>query len=176
MFEDGSIGVVFALLTLWKTDWSDPFAEGLTQPSLAYSIGQTYENSNPISQEFRRSHFTDRTIGPVQVMWDASVTTKGGIFLGGGGRMDYEFNLGPVPVYAGISALVGLWHKGNDVDLGFPIEFRTDVEVGVEFREGMRLSVVTDHRSHARLAKITGNDDFKNGGMESIAVRLTHTY
>ena len=90
--------------------------------------------------------------------------------------MEYAFDLGTVPAYVGLSALVGLWRKGNDVDLGFPIEFRTDLELGVEIWDGARLSVVSDHRSHARLAKLVNDDDFRNMGMESIAIRFTQNY
>jgi|GEM_PF-6900679 len=176
MFENGTLGIVFGLLSLWRTDWSDPFAPGLDTPALAYSIGQTYENSDPISQEFRLSYFTDRSIGPVQVMWDASLTNKGGFYVGGGGRMEYEFQLGPIPAYVGLSALIGFWNPSNDVDLGFPIEFRTDLELGVALTERTRLSIVSDHRSHARLSKLTGGGNFRNQGMESIALRLTRQF
>jgi len=148
----------------------------VAQSGLAYSIGQTYEDREEVSQEFRLSYFTPRMIGPVQVMWDASLTSKGGIYLGGGGHMEHAFQIGPVPAYVGISALVGVWNPSNDVDLGFPIEFRTDVELGVKIWENTRLSIVSDHRSHARLSKLFGGDNFRNRGMESIAVRFTQQF
>ncbi len=176
MFENGAIGIAFALLSLWRTDWADPLAPGSAQAGLAYSIGQTYEDREKISQEFRLSYFTPRKIGPVQVMWDASLTTKGGVYLGAGGHMEQQFQIGPVPAYVGISALLGVWNPSNDVDLGFPLEFRTDLEVGVEIWENARLSVVSDHRSHARMAKLFGGDNFRNSGMESIALRFTQRY
>lgn len=176
MFENGAIGIVFGLLSLWRTDWADPFAPGMAQPGLAYSIGQTYEDKEKISQEFRLSYFSPRTVGPVQVMWDASLTSKGGLFVGGGGHMEYDFQIGSVPAYIGISALIGLWNPSNDVDLGFPIEFRTDLELGVEVWENTRISIVSDHRSHARLSKLTGGGNFRNQGMESIALRLTRQF
>ena len=176
MFENGAIGIVFALLTLWRTEWDDPFKAGYERPGLAYSIGQTYENKAQISQEFRLSYFTDRTIGPVQVMWDASLTNRGGLFVGGGGHMEQSFDLGGVEAFVGISALVGLWNPSNDVDLGFPVEFRTDLEVGVSLSDTSRISIVSDHRSHARLSKVFGGDNFRNMGMESIAVRYTRRF
>ncbi len=176
MFENGALGIAFALLSLWRTDWSDPLAAGVSDPALAYSIGQTYEDSQPISTEFRLSYFTDQTIGPVQVMWDASLTSKGGLYVGGGGHIEYPFQVGPVPAYVGLSALFGFWNPSNDVDLGFPLEFRTDIEVGINLSKTTRLSIVSDHRSHARMAKLTGRDDFKNQGMESVAIRFTRRY
>lgn len=176
MFENGSAGIVFALLSLWRTDWDDPFKRGFEEPGYAYSIGQTYEDEREISQEFRVSHFTPRTIGPLQLMWDASITTKGGIYLGGGGHMEQDFQIGPVPFYFGMSALIGVWNQGNDVDLGFPVEFRTDIELGVELSENTRLSIVSDHRSHARMSKLFNVENFRNSGMESIALRITRQY
>ncbi len=176
MFENGALGIVFGLLSLWRTDWADPLAPGQATPGLAYSIGQTFENGQEISQEFRLSYFTPRTIGPVQVMWDASLTSRGGVFVGGGGRMEQDFQVGPVPAYVGLSALVGLWNPSNDVDLGFPIEFRTDLEIGVELSDTARISLVSDHRSHARLSKLFGGDNFRNRGMESIALRYTQRF
>jgi len=56
MFENGAIGIVFSLLTLWRTDWADPLAPGVAQSGLAYSIGQTYEDREEVSQEFRLSY------------------------------------------------------------------------------------------------------------------------
>jgi len=102
-------------------------------------------------------------------MWDASLTNKGGLYGGIGGHMEYDFQIGSIPAYVGISALVGLWNPSNDVDLGFPIEFRTDLELGVEVWDNTRLSIVSDHRSHARLSKLAGGSNFRNRGMESIA-------
>lgn len=176
MIENGSAGIVFALLALWRADWDDPFARGFETPGYAYSIGQTYEDRVEISQEFRVSHFSRNTIGPVQLMWDASVTTKGGIYLGAGSHIEYDFNLGPVPAYVGMSALIGLWHQGNDVDLGFPVEFRTDIELGVQISDTARIGIVTDHRSHARMSKLFNVENFRNSGMESIAIRYTQQY
>ena len=176
MIENGTLGIVFGLLSLWRTDWSDPFAQGTATPALAYSIGQTYEDGSEISQEFRLSYFTDKTIGPVQLMWDASLTTRGGLYVGTGSRMEFPFQIGTIPAYIGMSAIVGLWNPSNDVDLGFPIEFRTDLEFGVEVWDSTTLSIVTDHRSHARLSKLTGGGNFRNSGMESIALRLTRRF
>lgn len=176
MFEDGTIGVAFALLALWRTDWSEPFAAGQATPGIAYSIGQTYEDREKVSRELRLTYLSPRKIGPVQVTWDASLTSKGGIYGGVGGHMEQEFHIGPVPAFVGISALVGLWNPSNDVDLGFPIEFRTDLEVGVEIWDNARISIVSDHRSHARLAKLAGGSNFRNKGMESIALRFTQQF
>lgn len=176
MFENGALGIMFGLLALWRTDWTDPFATGVAEPALAYSLGQTYEDKAPISKEFRLTYFSPQKVGPLQVIWDASLTNRGGLYGGVGGHMDYEFQVGPVPAYVGVSALIGLWNPSNDVDLGFPIEFRTDLELGVEITQDIRLSIVSDHRSHARLSKLTGGGNFRNRGMESIALRLTRKF
>lgn len=176
MIEDGSIGILFGLLSLWRLDWNDPFALGEARPALSYAVAQNFENGVEGSRELRLSYFTDTTIGPLQVMWDASVSDRGGIYVGGGGRMEKEFDLAGVQAFVGISAMIGLWNQGNDVNLGFPVEFRTDAEFGVSLTENTRISVVTDHRSHARLAKLFPSDNFVNSGMESIGIRLTKRY
>lgn len=176
MIEDGSIGILFGLLSLWRLDWNDPFARGEARPALSYAIAQNVENGVNGSRELRLTYLTDRTVGPLQIMWDASVSDRGGIYLGGGGHMEQDFNIGGVETFVGISAMVGLWNQGNDANLGFPVEFRTTAEFGVSLTEATRVSVYTDHRSHARLSKLFPMDNFVNRGLESVGVRLTQRY
>jgi len=57
----------------------------------------------------------------------------------------------------------GVYHDGGGKDLGYPIEFRSTIEVGYRFNDRSRLSVSLGHISNASL----GDD---NPGTEIISV------
>lgn len=77
-----------------------------------------------------------------------NVTTDGGLFAGGGFRLD-------IPIYQGLvltpSTGVGFWSNGDGKDLGFPIQFRSMAELGYQFEGGVRVSAYISHVSNANL-------------------------
>ncbi|HEV7369110.1 acyloxyacyl hydrolase [Arenibaculum sp.] len=78
---------------------------------------------------------------------DAALYGVGGILL------DVTFG----QVFVTPSFGVGLYTRGNGKDLGHPIEFRSQIEVGYEFANEMRLSLAYSHLSNA------GMDDLNPG-------------
>lgn len=58
---------------------------------------------------------------------------------------------------------LGWYEKGDGKDLGFPLEFRSGVELGIRFSEGLRLGVHFYHLSNASLGRI-------NPGSESLVL------
>ena len=55
---------------------------------------------------------------------------------------------------------LGYWHHGNGRDLGYPLEFRSGVEVGWQFENQSRIGIHFYHISNAGLGK-------RNPGSES---------
>ena len=176
MVENGAIGFIFAIWAYFVTDWEDPFANSHGDRALTWSLGQTYAAERENSREFRLSYLTSRRIGAVQMMWDASITDRGGAYIGYGGHLEHEFEAFGLPAFVGASALTGLWVQGDDVDLGFPVEFRTDLEVGVVLNAEWRIGLVTDHRSNMRIGGLFSDEKIVNRGIESIAVRVTKRF
>ena len=176
MIENGAIGFIFAIWAYLATDWQDPLAKSQGDRALAWSLGQTYVAEQKNSREFRLSYLTPQRYGAVQMMWDASITDRGGAFIGYGGHLEREFDLIGLPAYAGASVLTGLWVQGDDTDLGFPIEFRTDLEIGVVLGDAWRIGIVTDHRSNMRIGGLFSDEEIVNSGIESLALRLTKRF
>jgi len=66
--------------------------------------------------------------------------------------------------FVGISFLPGYYHPGP-LDLGSPVEFRTQIEVGVVQKNNWRISVYVEHRSNAGIGKT-------NPGIEAIGANF----
>lgn len=60
----------------------------------------------------------------------------------------------------------GLYHPGRGKDLGFPLEFRSQIELSYRFITGMRIGVGVNHISNARLGRI-------NPGIEAVSITLS---
>lgn len=63
--------------------------------------------------------------------------------------------------YVSPSFAPGIYMKGNSRDLGYPLEFRSQIELGWRFDSGIRASVSLNHISNAGLGQ--------NPGTESVA-------
>ena len=174
MFDTGFVAVVFSLWAALAADWSAPFERGPADPGMALSYGQTYKDYVAGSRELRLTYLAPMTIGPAQVIVDGSITDQGGIYAGLGGRMVRDFDIG-VPAYGAAALSIGVWADGNDVDLGFPLNFRADVELGVRLTEHTRIGVVWDHRSHGYLGSLF-DENAPNRGLESLSLRVTSAF
>ncbi len=71
-------------------------------------------------------------------------------FYGLGGIL-FDIPLGPVVITPSFG--VGLYGRGEGKDLGFPVEFRSQLEVGYRFENEMRVSVAYSHISNANLSE-----------------------
>lgn len=60
----------------------------------------------------------------------------------------------------------GLYSAGRGKDLGFPVEFRSQLEVSYRFSSGTRIGVGMNHISNAKLGHI-------NPGIESVSFTLS---
>lgn len=89
------------------------------------------------------------------------VTTDGALYAAGG--LAFDFRLGPVVITPSFAA--GLYEKGGGKDLGHPVEFRTQLEVGYAFENEMRLTLALSHLSNAGL-------DEENPGVNTIGAYL----
>ena len=156
------MAAVFGLWVLMELNWSDPFEPGVATPGYAITLNDTVVQKAPNGFELRVSYYTDQKIGPVQLMWDGSITNKGGMYAGLAARMEQDFGSG----YFTASVGTGLWYPGNDVDLGLPIVFRSDVEFGAYVTETSRVGFTLGHRSNADLAE-------PNFGMETLGIRYS---
>ena len=63
------------------------------------------------------------------------------------------FDIALRPVMITPSFGVGLYGRGEGRDLGFPVEFRSQLELGYRFENQMRVSVAYSHISNANLSE-----------------------
>ena len=101
-----------------------------------------------------------RRIGPFGT-WIALMSTDRDHYLAAG--LLYHWRpAGRLFVIPSIGA--GLYGEDDGTDLGYPVEFRSGIEAGYEFTNGMRLSLAGWHVSNCRI-------DNWNPGTELLAVR-----
>ncbi len=60
----------------------------------------------------------------------------------------------------------GLYSAGKGKDLGFPVEFRSQVEVSYRFWNGSRIGIGMNHISNAKLGRI-------NPGIEALSITFS---
>jgi lipid A 3-O-deacylase len=88
------------------------------------------------------------------------MTAKGSGYLYGGLNFDLLFG-DHCLIAPGFAA--GYYWRGDGKDLGFPLEFRSGVELAWQFSDGRRLGIHFYHLSNASLAK-------RNPGEESLVL------
>lgn len=89
------------------------------------------------------------------------VTSDGSVWGGGGILIDAHVS---DSIYVTPSFGIGLYSQGSsDKDLGFPVEFRSQIEGGYKFASGQRIGVSFGHISNASL-------DDQNPGTEILNV------
>ena len=95
----------------------------------------------------------------------SDVSTRGDLWAGAG--VDYEkywaINENQA-VFVGMSFLPGLFKHGP-LDLGSPIEFRTQIELGLVQKDNWRVSVYVERRSNASIGRT-------NPGIEAIGANF----
>ena len=79
------------------------------------------------------------------------------------GGILFDIPLGPVMITPSFGA--GLYSRGQGRDLGFPVEFRSQIEVGYKFENEMRVSVAYSHISNGNLSEY-------NPGVDMISAYL----
>ncbi len=167
----GEFAILFWIMSLmgegiegegWNVQRADMAGQVTISSGIVQFDGQNW------GQELRVTRTLDRwkRFNPVL---DFSITEKGGAWLGLGLYQQFDFEIAGVPAFAGFSFAPGVYMPGGDVDLGFPIEFRSGVEFGVRFRGGWQVSLSYDHRSNGDISPV-------NPGMETLQLRVSKAF
>lgn len=170
MIEDGSIAVLFWLLTLGSAalDRADGwFERTAVTPYGVVALGQTSFEGVTGAAEARLSYYPGAQYGPVRPLVDLSVTEKGGAFAGVGLAWQRDIDLGSLPLFVGVEFIPGVWADGDGPDLGGAFQVRSGLELGVRIAawNDARVSVMLDHRSNGDLESV-------NPGLESVSLRF----
>lgn len=168
---DGRLAILFGLMSFmgdgvegegWNVQRADAAGRLTTSVGIVQYQGQNWGQE----LRFTRSFNKWKRFNPVV---DFSITEKGGAWLGLGLYQQFDLDLGGVPIFAGFSFAPGVYAQGDEVDLGYPIQFRSGVEVGVRFAQDWQVSLSYDHRSNGDIAQW-------NPGMETIQLRISKAF
>ena len=167
---DGRLAVFFWLMSIPVSN--DPQAEGVNAARADFNHRLTltqsalqYQNKF-IGYETRATFSFDQLMGRFNPVLDLSLSNKGAVWAGAGLYQQLDLPFGDHTFFAGFSFIPGLYFKGNDVDLGHTVEFRSGIEFGYRADNGLQFSISYDHRSNAELGRI-------NPGLESVAFRVS---
>lgn len=168
---DGRLAILFNLVALLGDGyegegWTVERADMAGMLTTSYGVVQ-YGGVN-IGQELRftQNFKTWKRFNPIL---DFSVTDKGGAWLGYGLYQQFDMDINGTPLFVGFSMAPGLYMQGGEVDLGYPLEFRSGVEMGVRFESGWQVSLSFDHRSNADLSAW-------NPGLETLELRISKAF
>jgi len=168
---DGRLAILFNLVALLGDSyegegWTIERADMAGMLTTSYGIVQYQEIDWGEELRFTQSFKKWKRFNPVI---DFSVTDKGGAWLGLGLYQQFDMDINGTPLFVGFTMVPGLYMQGDDVDLGFLLEFRSGVEMGVQFDSGWQVSLSFDHRSNADVVAL-------NPGLETIQLRISKTF
>lgn len=94
-----------------------------------------------------------------------SETVRGDLWAGAGVDFEKYWSINKTQaIFVGMSFLPGLYKPGP-LELGSPIEFRTQIELGLVQKDSWRVSVYVEHRSNAGIGR-------SNPGIEAIGANF----
>lgn len=167
----GEFAILFAIMSLFGDGvegegWNVQRADASNR--VVISTGAVVFDDQFWGQELRvtRTYKKWKRFNPVI---DFSVTEKGGAWLGLGLYQQFDFEIAGVPAFAGFSFAPGAYLQGRDVDLGFPLEFRSGLEFGLRFQNDWQLSLSYDHRSNGDISAV-------NPGLETLQIRFSKAF
>ena len=145
---------------------TDCIGESPAPPRVQLQIGDTYFQKEIIGSESYVSYDLPRYYGAVQPTTGISMTNTGDLWFGAGGKWSTE-RVSDGPIFVELSLMPGIYLDANGEDLGFPLQFRGSLGAGYHFDNGLSLSLVFDHRSHANIVQY-------NPGIETLGLRLSY--
>ncbi|WP_323785808.1 acyloxyacyl hydrolase [Thalassovita sp.] len=165
---DGTFAVLFLLAGLADMKMNHCqdgcMAQSQLPARIAVSGGDVQFQDASIGRELYVRYDLNRSYGPFQPAFGASITDDGDAWIGFGAVWTGHF--AQDRAYVQLHLMPGLYAQGGGPDVGFPVEFRSGAEIGYEARSGLRIGVSYDHRSNADI-KAT------NPGLETVQLRVS---
>jgi len=120
------------------------------QDYISVSVGYFDVFDDEGAVDFRAEYRAGHTYLNLVKPWaGVEVTSDTSIWAGGGALIDYEFT---PSWYVTPSVGVGLYTDGDsDLDLDYPIQFRSQLEVSHQYDSGHRAGIALSHTSNADL-------------------------
>ena len=93
--------------------------------------------------------FINTGYGRMSPITGAFITANNAFYLYTGVQIDYE--IGPLNITPSFAP--GYYGEGNGKDLGYPLEFKTEVQLSFDFNDNTNLGMSYNHISNASLGK-----------------------
>ena len=151
------IGVALVRAGAAEADDSEPDPAFLSFGAGYFNIDQDEGQA----AEFRLEYRSDLKLWIIKPFAAVAATTDGSFFIGGGILTDIYF--GRRVVLTGSFSANYYAQGGSDVDLGYPLEFRSQAELAYRFGDRSRLGVAVSHYSNLGL-------DDRNPGSETVSL------
>ncbi|WP_424942697.1 acyloxyacyl hydrolase [Aliiroseovarius crassostreae] len=166
---DGTLAVLFLLTGLidMAVNHCDRGCVSAAWTGIRHTMaaGQVVFEADVIGQEAYYRLDAPVSFGPFRPAVGISVDTLGDVWIGAGAVN--EFSTANGHGYAELSFMPGWWMRSDTgPKLGYPLEFRSGIEVGIYHANGDRVGVSLDHRSNGELS-----DPLPNPGLETVLVR-----
>lgn len=166
---DGTLAGIFLIASLTDMGLSD-CRTACFQPSddtarLSFQVAAVEFQNDIIGSEVLIGYDFGAKYGPYQPTLAASVTDAGGAWVGIGAKWTTQDIING-PAFVEASLLPGIYLRGDEVDIGGRLQFRSSVGIGYEFDNGAALLISYDHRSNAETHAV-------NPGLETIAIRYS---
>ncbi len=156
-----------ALLVVLTLSSAPCIAQAAKPGFLSLSLGllNTFDREH-LEGDFRveyRSH-TPLLLNRLKPWAGIELTNEGSIWAGGGFLADFKLT---DKLFLSPSFGAGAYTKGwSDVDLGYPLQFRTQLEISYVFQNDSRLGLALSHMSNAGLGD-------RNFGTETVSLYYT---
>ena len=127
------------------------------------SYSQVWFQKEHIGSEIAFSTSTNYSFGPLQPIYSLSLTSHNGLWIGAGFSNTISLT---DTLNAKFSFLPGIYSRGNDVDLGGWLMFKSGIGLEYEVKEKLAVTISFDHRS-------SGDIWAYNPGMETFQISLS---
>jgi len=117
---------------------------------LRLAVGRYDINDDMEAIEFRAEYQSDYNLWIFKPFGGVMASSDGAVYGYAGFVTDFYFGR-RIVVTPGLAA--GLYHNGDGKNLGFPVEFRSSVELAYRFDKRSRLGVSFYHLSNASLSE-----------------------
>ena len=167
--KDGSvatIGLALGLLNMASNycPYDGCLAKNERQPYHNLSYGNVVYDRRKVGSELYYRYDTNTAFGPFHQTVGFSITDSGSLWIGAGSIGKYP--IGDNGWFVELHSMPGLYLKGDGIDIGGTIEFRSGFAVGYETDNGSKLAITVDHRSNAEIYR-------ENPGLETVQLRLS---
>ena len=141
---------------------SDKFEIRERIPQRSFHVSNVQFQKEDVGSEFGVSYSAGQSYGPLQPVFYASLTDEKAAWVGAGFTNTVSMN---EDWYLALTFIPGVYHAGNDEDLGGWLMFRSGIEVGYSITEDWQVGLVYDHRS-------SGDLWLYNPGMETLQIKI----